>query len=81
MNDLEKYFRENKGNLIHKWMHYFEIYDRYFKQYRNKEVTILEIGIYQGGSLQMWKDYFGPAAMIPLPPFGNRRARTAFFYA
>jgi 23S rRNA U2552 (ribose-2'-O)-methylase RlmE/FtsJ len=64
MNDLEKYFRENKGNLIHKWMHYFEVYDRYFSRFRNREVTILEIGIYQGGSLQMWKDYFGPAAMI-----------------
>ncbi len=59
MNDLEKYFRGNSDKLIHKWNHYFDIYDRHFKRFRNKEVTILEIGVSQGGSLQMWKDYFG----------------------
>ena len=41
-NDLEKYFFEGdsvskKG--IHKWFHYFEIYDRYFSKYRNKYKT------------------------------------------
>lgn len=64
MNDLERYFAANKGRLIHKWMHFFAIYDRHFSRYRGKEVTILEIGIFQGGSLQMWKDYFGPKARI-----------------
>jgi len=64
MNDLEKYFRGNTGNLINKWQHYFEIYDRHFSRYRGTSVTIVEIGIGQGGSLQMWKDYFGPQARI-----------------
>lgn len=64
MNDLEKYFRQNQQRLIHKWVHYFAIYDRYFSKYRNRDVTILEIGVSQGGSLQMWKDYFGPRARI-----------------
>ncbi len=64
MNDLEKYFRLNNQKLIHKWPHYFEIYDRHFREFRNKEIIILEIGIYQGGSLQMWKNYFGEKATI-----------------
>jgi 23S rRNA U2552 (ribose-2'-O)-methylase RlmE/FtsJ len=64
MNDLEKYFRENNKRLIDKWMHYFDIYDRHFKRYRNQEVVILEIGVSHGGSLQMWKDYFGGKAII-----------------
>lgn len=64
MNDLEKYFRSNEGRSIVKWKHYFDVYDRYFSKYRNKEVNILEIGLWQGGSLQMWKDYFGPKAKI-----------------
>jgi len=64
MNDLEKYFRANEGRLIHKWIHYFDVYDRHFSRFRNKEITILEIGVSQGGSLQMWKDYFGPKAKI-----------------
>jgi hypothetical protein len=64
MNDLEKYFKENDQRLIHKWQHYFDVYDRHFSKYRNKEIVVLEIGVFQGGSLQMWKNYFGPKAKI-----------------
>jgi hypothetical protein len=64
MNDLRKYFDNNTNRVIHKWEHYFEIYDRHFSAYRNKEIVILEIGVFQGGSLQMWKNYFGPKAKI-----------------
>ncbi len=64
MNDLERYFRQNDKRLIHKWAHYFDIYDSHFSRFRNKEVTILEIGVSQGGSLQMWKNYFGDKAKI-----------------
>jgi len=64
MNDLEKYFRENDKRLIHKWVHYFDVYDRHFSRFRNKEIVILEIGVSQGGSLQMWKNYFGEKAKI-----------------
>lgn len=64
MNDLKKYFDNNTNRVIHKWEHYFEIYDRHFGPYRNKEIVILEIGVFQGGSLQMWKSYFGPNAKI-----------------
>lgn len=64
MNDLEKFFRQNNENIIVKWLHYFDIYDRHFARFRNKEIVILEIGVYQGGSLRMWRDYFGPKAKI-----------------
>lgn len=63
-SDLEKYFRNNDKRLIFKWTHYFDIYERYFSKYRNTEVVILEIGVFHGGSLQMWKDYFGPKVKI-----------------
>jgi hypothetical protein len=64
MNDLEKYFAENTGRLIHKWKHYFEIYDRHFSRFRGTDVHIVEFGVSHGGSLQMWKQYFGPNAKI-----------------
>ena len=64
MNDLEKYFLENTGNIIDKWRHYFEIYDRHLSKYRGTDVHIMEIGVYHGGSLQMWKHYFGPKAKL-----------------
>ena len=64
MNELEKYFRQNDKRLIHKWVHYFDIYDRHFARFRDKEITILEIGVFHGGSLQMWNNYFGVKAKI-----------------
>lgn len=63
-NPLEEYFRANDKRLIHKWMHYFEIYDHHFARFRNKSATVVEFGVSHGGSLQMWKDYFGPGSMI-----------------
>ncbi len=64
MNDLEKYFFENTDKLIHKWKHYFEIYDRHFSRYRGSPVHVVEFGVYHGGSLQMWKNYFGDQVKI-----------------
>ena len=49
---------------MNKWLHYFDIYERHFEKYRDTEVTIIEIGVAGGGSLQMWKQYFGPKARI-----------------
>ena len=63
-NPLEKYFRQNKGKLIHKWLHYFDIYDHHFSKYRKKDIVVLEFGVFQGGSLQMWRKYFGKKARI-----------------
>jgi cephalosporin hydroxylase len=64
VNPIERYFRSNNGRLIHKWLHYFDIYDRHFARFRNKPITVLEFGVSHGGSLQMWKSYFGPRARI-----------------
>lgn len=63
-NPLEAYFRNNKGRLIHKWLHYFEIYHRHFERFRGTKPVVLEFGVSQGGSLQMWRDYFGRGARI-----------------
>lgn len=64
MNDLEKYFRENNSSFVTKWIHYFDIYDRHFKRFRGKEIVVLEIGVFHGGSLKMWQEYFGSNAKI-----------------
>ncbi|MBD5395932.1 MAG: class I SAM-dependent methyltransferase [Lachnospiraceae bacterium] len=61
MNDLERFFFYEKHKKIHKILHYFEAYDRYFSRYRGKDIVILEIGVSGGGSLQMWKNYFKTA--------------------
>src|SRR3954452_23932755 len=63
-NPLEAYFRANPGRRIHKWVHYFDIYHRHLAQYRGKPITVVEFGVSHGGSLQMWKHYFGRKARI-----------------
>lgn len=64
MNDLYEYFRNNPGRLIAKWRHYFDIYERHLSPYRGKPVRVIEFGVSHGGSLQMWRHYFGPQAQV-----------------
>ena len=62
---LEEFFEsQTEGPGIWKWRHYFEIYHRHFSKFVGKDVHVLEIGVYSGGSLAMWKHYFGPQAKI-----------------
>jgi hypothetical protein len=57
-------FMNNNGRVIHKWTHYFPIYETHFKRFQNRPVTFLEIGCGKGGSMQLWKRYLGPFAQI-----------------
>ena len=64
-NPLREYFRNRvAGRGIWKWEHYFDIYHRHFARFREREVHVLEIGIYSGGSLGMWQQYFGPRCHV-----------------
>src|SRR5258705_12598301 len=65
LNPLASYFRSHKeGPGIWKWMHYFDVYHRHFSKFVGREVHVLEIGIYSGGSLPMWREYFGGQSHI-----------------
>lgn len=59
MEKLETIFKNHRLKKSSKWHHYFDIYDRHLSKFVNKEITLLEIGITEGGSLQIWKEYFG----------------------
>jgi hypothetical protein len=64
-NILRKFFYDRDvGPGIWKWDHYFDIYERHFARFRWASVNVVEIGIYSGGSLDMWQYYFGPKARI-----------------
>ncbi|MBU1694226.1 MAG: class I SAM-dependent methyltransferase [Verrucomicrobia bacterium] len=59
-NPLWEYFQNHKvGRGIWKWEHYFDIYHRHLARFVGRKVDVLEIGIYSGGSLGMWRSYFG----------------------
>lgn len=50
--------------LSNKHSSYFKSYGELFEKYRGKPITFVEIGVFSGGSLFMWRDYFGPQARI-----------------
>ncbi|GAA4692896.1 class I SAM-dependent methyltransferase [Nocardioides conyzicola] len=80
-NPLETYFRSNQKRLIHKWVHYFDIYHRHFERFRGKPVTVLEFGVSHGGSLQMWRNYFGRKVRLYGVDIDPRCARLGGRYA
>jgi cephalosporin hydroxylase len=61
---LADLFFGHSGRVIHKWVHYLDIYERHFSPYRNTPFKMLEIGVSKGGSLEMWRQYFGDKATI-----------------
>ena len=61
---LHRYFLNNGGKRLHKWLHYFDIYERHFERLRAEPITMLEVGVSGGGSLEMWASYFHPESRI-----------------
>jgi hypothetical protein len=56
MNDMMKYATKYKTNKD--WSLFADVYHMYFSSIRKKARKVLEIGVYDGGSLHMWRDYF-----------------------
>ena len=62
--NLWNYFLNNRDRKITKWTQYFPVYEKHFARWQNQPIKFLEIGILNGGSLQMWQKYFGSYAKI-----------------
>ena len=58
-NPLRAFAKRSDHRFIDKWDPYFDIYHRHFQHLRGQKVNILEIGVYKGGSIEMWLEYFG----------------------
>ena len=63
MNKIFKLFKSSPHSSL-KWNNYFEIYESSLKKFINKKVTLVEIGVGNGGSLFMWKKFLGSKAKI-----------------
>lgn len=63
MDNLD-FLGNTEGKLVHKWNHYFDLYRRYFSKFKDKDIRLLEIGVSGGGSLRMWRNYFGKNSLI-----------------
>ena len=62
-NEIKKLFYDSE-NKSRKYEKYFFIYEELFKKYKNKDITFVEIGIYNGGSLDIWRKYFSKNSRI-----------------
>lgn len=62
--DIVSLMARNDGPIVHKWLHYLPVYDQYFSRFRGTKLKFLEIGVSKGGSLKLWREYFGADAVI-----------------
>jgi hypothetical protein len=64
-NPLRDYFdRQAEGPGVQKWLHYFDIYHRHLGKFVGRSPVVVEVGVYCGGSLPMWRHYFGPGCRV-----------------
>lgn len=63
-NMLQQLYNKHSGKASDKWSLYLSEYDRLFQDYCNKSVRLLEIGIQNGGSLEIWSEYFKHAESL-----------------
>ncbi len=52
---LAAVYGSDKGATAHR---YTELYERHLEPMRRTATRVLEIGVFRGASLQMWRDYF-----------------------
>lgn len=57
-------YENHTGKLSDKWSLYLTEYDRLLEIYRDKPIRLLEIGIQNGGSLEIWSKYFDNALVF-----------------
>lgn len=51
-----------KSGGVHKWVHYLPVYESVID--RSQPIRMLEIGVFHGGSLRMWRKYLHPESVI-----------------
>lgn len=71
---LSDILMNHEGKFVGKWVHYVDIYESLLseisrqiaeeRQSQSPPIRILEIGVSEGGSLEVWKKYFGDSAIV-----------------
>jgi hypothetical protein len=61
MKNLRDFYTEHVGKGSDKWDLYLNRYNEILADLREKPITLLEVGIQNGGSLEIWAKYFSNA--------------------
>jgi hypothetical protein len=60
-------FSQHEGRYVTKWDQYLPVYDEYIGAALDKfgpKIKLLEIGVFDGGSLELWRKFLGNDATI-----------------
>lgn len=61
LETISSRYESDKGAIYH---NYLEIYENYFSKYRNALTNFLEIGLWKGESIKMWREYFNTGNLV-----------------
>lgn len=64
MKTIESLHLAKTGKVSDKWASYLKYYDALFQSRRDQEISLLEIGVQNGGSLETWAEYFEFAKIL-----------------
>lgn len=70
--DMDYSIYDTDKSTVHSYM---PTYEEIFSSLRDKPINLLEIGVFRGGSLEMWKDFFHEESNISgIDNFSNKDA-------
>jgi hypothetical protein len=74
------YHGTNKAKIFNLGLSYLDIYERYLRDWRGRDLAVLELGVYRGESLRMWRTYFPKARVygLDIDPAAVERVRGEF---
>jgi len=61
---LKELYLAHEAKVAQKWEAYFGVYERVLAPLRDAQINLLEIGVQNGGSLEIWAKYFASAKVI-----------------
>lgn len=64
MSTLQALYENHQGKVSDKWFSYLRKYDDVFSSFSQKSINFLEIGVSNGGSLEIWAKYFKNATHL-----------------
>ena len=64
MPTLRDLYATHAGKVSDKWSLYLDVYDAAFSRFRDRPIAFAEIGVQNGGSLELWARYFAQASIL-----------------
>lgn len=61
---LKELYEQHTGKISDKWSSYLKVYDEVLSSYAESSISLLEIGVQNGGSLEIWDKYFPNAEIL-----------------